>query len=161
MATATQPQILEIPMRIYNAASGRTEELTLYFDSHKSDIGTWYEKMLGAQESGRRLPTSAEWFLGRGYLQQNNPQAERDFITWAGEWTGTVLDYERGVLLEGITVNPDRTIDAKIRLGKKEGFQLPQESRYVKDMSDRYMRTIAHLWGIEDPKRDLPDYVYL
>jgi hypothetical protein len=118
--------------------------------------------MLDAQSKGRRLPASAEWYLGRSYLQIHNPEAEEDFITGPREWTGTVLDYDRDQILEGITLKPNGDIaNVKTRLGKKEGFKIPDESKYVKDIPERYMKTIAHIWGLQDPKRELPDYAFL
>lgn len=161
MTTATA-QTLEIPLSIYDVASGGIRSLTLYFDAKKSRTGDWYDLMLEAQRQGKRFAYSSEWFNGRRYLEQNNPQAEEDFITGVSEWTGTVLDYEQGALLEGITLDPDKSIaSVKTRLGKKEGILLPPQSAYVKDLDDKYMALAIHLWGVQDPKRELPDYAYL
>ena len=56
--TTQAMQVLEIPLTIYDAASGRNSSLTLYFDANKSEPGTWYQKMLEAQSRGEMLPTS-------------------------------------------------------------------------------------------------------
>lgn len=118
--------------------------------------------MLEAQASGKRLAYSSEWFRGRQYLEYNNPEAEKDFITGSLEWTGTVLDFSSDAILEGITLKPDGEIaDVKVRLTPVEGFHLPRESGYVRNFDSIYTKTLAHMWGIENPQDNLPSYACL
>lgn len=130
-----------------------------------SKTGTWYNLTSEAQNSGHRLPTFAEWFLGRRYLEEKHPQEERDFIEGPLEITGTVLDFDNEKLLEGIELSPDGfhflVKSAKTRLGRKEGILLPPVSSYIKDLGEAYMPLASHLWGVADPQRELPDYAYL
>ena len=159
MVTAMQK--LRIPVIAYDAASGRNVSRTLYFDAKKAGYGNWPQTMLEAQARGEMLSKSGQWYRGRQWLENNNPDAERDFITGALEWTRDVLDYNQEALLTVDKLNPDGSIASAITFGKKDGFELPPESKYIKDMPDRCMKTISYLWGVENPKRELPDYAYL
>ncbi len=154
-------RILRVPLRVYDISTKGYRDSELYVSNPKPTIGTWPEKMLEAQNSGRRSAISAEWFLGRRYLETNRPKEEQDFISGPLEWTGTVLDFSTGELLEGIELNPDGSIKTAKRLGKKEGVVLPDKSAYVRDLGEEYMPLAQHLWGLEDPKRELPDYTCL
>ena len=156
-----EKSILKIPLRIYDVENGyRNSEL--YFAYPKSETGMWHELMLKAQNSGLRLAYSSEWYLARKLLENKHPEYEKDFIEGPSEWTGTVLDYDKEELIEGITLNPDKSIkNVKTKLGKKEGIILPHSSSYIKDMDDKYMPVISQLWGVKNPKRELIDYAYL
>jgi len=155
-------QIFKVPISIYDISAGEYKPIELYIHSPKSEIGEWYELMLMAQNNGLRLAYSSEWFRGRQYMEEKHPEAEKDFIEGPLEWTGTVLDFNDETLNEGIILNPDKTIKTiKTKLGKEQGIILPHESKYIKDLDDTYMPLARHLWGVEDPKRDLPVYAYL
>ncbi len=162
MSIVAPRRILNVPLHRYDVLAQDYVDSRPYVASPKSELGNWYQLMLKAQNSGRRLATSAEWFLSRAYLQANRSEEEADFINGPLEWTGTVLDSEREELLEGIELNPDESIKSvNARLGRKEGIVLPGKSAYVKDLGDDHMPLAKHLWGVQDPKRELPDYAYL
>ncbi len=164
MTTAQTPLVrtLDVPLRIYDVLTGEYVEKTVRFDAKKSRTGDWYDLTLEAQRLGKRQNHSNEWFLGRQYLEHDNPKAERDFIEGPLEWTGTVLDYDREEIQEGLILNPDKSIaSVGTRLGRKEGILLPDKSGYVKDFHQKYMGTMSQIWGVEDPMRGLPDYAYL
>jgi len=154
-------KVLNVPLHRYDVTAQDYVDSKLYITSPKSELGTWYKLMLEAQNSGRRLPTSAEWFLAREYLHASKWEEEADFVRDAAEWTGTVLDYDNGQLLEGITLNPDGSIKTAKRLGKKDGILLPTEGGYVKNLGDEYMLLVSQLWGVKDPKKELRAHTYL
>ncbi|MBS3053391.1 MAG: hypothetical protein J4469_02710 [Candidatus Aenigmarchaeota archaeon] len=166
-------QVFRVPLHVYDVAVGGCKPVELYIQSPKSETGNWANRKLAAQKSGVRLAYSSEWFLGRRYLEQKHPQIERDFIEGPFEWTDTVLDFDKEELVEGIILdphipeqeilaNPSAAIKtAKTRLGSREGIYLPHKSAYIKDIPDKHMKLIYYLWGVKDPKKELPDYTYL
>jgi len=163
-SVAPVKQIFRVPISIYDISAGQYKPIELYIHSPKSEIGSWHDLMWEMQRLGLgvRLAYSSEWFRGRQYLEKNHPEAEKDFIERPCEWTGTVLDFNDETLKEGITLCRDDIIaSAKTILGKKQGIILPHENKYIKDLGDEYMPLVRHLWGVEDPKRELPDYAYL
>jgi hypothetical protein len=159
---ASVNQIFRVPLQIYDISAGGYRPVELYIHSPKSETGGWHELMLMAQDKGLRLAYSSEWFRGRQYLEKQQPEAEKDFIEGPLEWTGTVLDFTDETLKEGITLNPDGTIkNVKKILGKEQGIILPYESKCIKDLDDKYMPLVRHLYGVEDPRRDLSGDAYL
>lgn len=162
MTIIAPKRVVKVQLHAYDAGVKSYRDSDLYVHNPKSETGTWQECMLRAQNAGTRLAYSSEWFLARQYLEKNRPEEETDFINGPLEWTGTVLDFEHEELLEGITLNDDTSIkNTTIRLGKKDGIIMPHKNSYVKDFDDRYMLLASHLWGVQDPKRELPDYAYL
>jgi hypothetical protein len=148
--------IFRVPLSVYTVPTGY-EARALYVHARKTKAGTWNELMLEAQNSGCRLPTSAEWYQARSALE--NTEAEKDFLEGPPEWTGTVLDYDKGELLEGITLGPGGEIESARRLGAAQGIILPTKNGYIENMPAEYTSLVAHLWGVE-PKV-LPGYTYL
>jgi len=152
--------IFRVPLSVYTVPTGY-EARALYVHARKTKAGTWNELMLEAQNSGCRLPTAAEWYIAREFLKQRDPESEKDFIQNVSEWSGTVLDYTRGELLEGITLGPDGEITAvEKRLGREQGIVLPKKSGYVRNLDGIYIPLVHHLWGVEDIE-ELPEHAYL
>jgi len=170
---AEPTMILGIPLSVYAVPTGY-EARALYVHARKTKAGTWNELMLEAQNSGCRLPTSAEWYQARSALE--NTEAEKDFLEGPPEWTGTVLDYDKGELLEGIALNSDGTIaTVNTRLGREQGIVLPTESGFVRDdpdeeckstirsarvLGEEYAPLVCYLWGVQDIG-ELPVYTHL
>jgi len=67
----------------------------------------WYDTKLLAQSLGSYfLPTSSQWSTAREYLQQNNPELEKDFISGAYEWVDSLLAFP----------NKDKQYSSRLRL---------------------------------------------
>ncbi len=119
------------------------------FDSGSNPLGAIcctiasFARLSGDEHEGRRL-------------SEPNPAQEKLIA-----WTGTVLDFGDETLKERIVLNNDGTIASSRAFGKKDKIVLPHSSAYTKDLPDKCMPLIAYLHGVEDPKRELPDYAYV
>jgi len=95
----------------------------------------WYETKLLTQSLGSTyfLPTSSQWSTAREYLQQNNPELEKDFISGAYEWVDSLLAFP----------NKDRQYSPRLQISgiKKGTHPLLIEQSTVERNADDYIIT--------------------
>lgn len=153
-------KIFRVPVQTYDVHNVYTTS-PIYFASSPMGDDTWENQMLKAHARGKRISYSREWSGTQRYMKEHQPEQELKLLNTPA-WTGTVLDFNDETLKERISLNPDGSFrEARIVLARKDGILLPSESAYVKDLDDKYMPLVAHLHGLRDPKRELPDCAYL
>src|SRR3989338_2162405 len=152
--------VFKTPIQAYDIATGSVVSVDRYLDGQPLKYDSWTSYMLEAQRAGKRIATSSEWSGVQRYHADRNPEFEERFANTVA-CTGTVIDFDAGILMEGVTINDDGTIkEAKTVLGRKDGIVFPHSSGYIKDLSEACMPVFAYLHGIADPKRELPDIAY-
>lgn len=136
--TSLQYQLTELrpedftPIPSLNAAIANAKARTS--DDKVFTIIKWYDTKLLTQSLGSYfLPTSAQWSTAREYLQQNNPEVEKDFISGECEWVDSLLAFP----------NKDRTYSPRLKISgiKKGKHPLLVEQSTVERDGDDYVIT--------------------
>jgi hypothetical protein len=165
-------KIIKTPVQIYDIAAGRYMLVELYIHSPKTQTDNWVVHTLKNQGPDACMTSSSEWFRGGQYIEKEHPGEEKDFIEGPPEWTGTALCFDSGELIEGITLDKNKTpenilkdpynaiVSAKTRLGRQDGILLPKKSGYIRNLGEEYTPLIQQLWGIEN-SAELPSHAFL
>ncbi len=165
-----KPAVFKVPVKSYGVSTDGLVDTERYFEEEPMEPDVWQSQMLAAQRSGRRLCFSSEWSSAQRHYSGSEQEEKLVYIR---ALTGTVLDYEHEELLEGIELRDDMPLDemrenplgavksVATRLGMRDGIVLPHSNVYVRDLPNKYMKFVAYLHGVKDPKRDLHEGAYI